>query len=167
MAPASLRPLAQAATTQDLRCPDRWRRFAPDKVAWIESLLVHWPLQLEAWRHELRDDEDRDFLLYMVEHGISLTDDCVPLRPFVCRNYWSAYVAADQVQAALQPDIVSHRIFSPFCGERSLFVHALGAVLKTESTVRVIYDHSRPFGRSLNDKSEPIFRSQFFFPLRR
>jgi hypothetical protein len=39
-------------------------------------------------------------------------------------------------------------------------VHALGAVPKTATTVRVIHDHSRPFGRSLNDA---LSQSNFSF----
>jgi hypothetical protein len=52
---------------------------------------------------------------------------------------------------ALKPDIIAQRIFWPTPGVSSSYVHSLGAVPKTESTVRVIHEHSRPIGRSLND----------------
>jgi hypothetical protein len=138
-------------TIQENRCPGRWRSFPPAKVAWIEHLLTFRPLRLSAWQDELCDDEDREFLLYLVEHGLSISDTNSTLKTFNCKNYKSAYVAADHVDVALQPDVALHRIFRPFNGEVSPFVHALGAVPKTESTVRVIHNHSRPFGRSLND----------------
>jgi hypothetical protein len=58
-----------------------------------------------------------------------------------------------QVEAALEPDIINaQRIFWPFPDVTLSFVHSLGTVPKTESTVRVIHDHSRPAGRSLNDE---------------
>jgi hypothetical protein len=145
-----LPPVPLPRTTQDNRCPGRWRSFPLAKVEWIEHLLQFRPLRLLAWQAELRNDEDREFLLYVVEHGLSLSNSDSILEPFKCSNYKSAYAAADQVDDALKPDIALNRIFRPFRGEVSPFVHALGAVPKTETSVRVIHDHSRPLGRSLN-----------------
>jgi hypothetical protein len=136
--------LAPAQTTQDIRRPGQWRTcFSSDKVAWIKSLIALRPLDLAAWQCELRGDSDREFLLYLVEHGLSLTDFTTTLSPFRCRNYKSAYLASADVHAALEPDILRQRIFRPFPGDSSQFVHALGAVPKTATTVRVIHDHSR------------------------
>jgi hypothetical protein len=59
-------------TTQDNRCPGRWRAFPPEQVAWIESLIKLRPLNLATWQSELRNDDDRDFLLYVIQHGLSL-----------------------------------------------------------------------------------------------
>ena len=118
-------------------------------------------MRLCAWQTELRYDEDREFLLYIVEHGLSLTSGTDRnFRPFKCHNYKSAYAARDQVQDALTPDIIENRIFRPFSGCTSSFVHALGAVPKTETSVRVIHDHSRPIGRSLNSS---LTQSNFSF----
>lgn len=153
-AAASPRPPAPAPTTQDNRCPSRWRAFDPDKVTWIESLIKCRPLLFAAWHRELADDADREFLLYMVEHGLSLTSGTsTAIAPFKCNNYKSAYVARAQVQSALDPDILANRIFRPYARQSSYFVHALGAIPETETTVRVIHDHSRPLGRALNDAS--------------
>jgi hypothetical protein len=136
-------PVLPSRTTQDNRCLGRWRsKFPPAKVAYIEHLLQFRPLRLSACQEELRDDDDRDFLLYLVEHRLSITNEDSTLKAFRCKNYKSAYAAADQVDDALRPDIASHRIFCPFSGKVSSFVHALGAVPKTATTVRVIYDHS-------------------------
>jgi hypothetical protein len=155
------RARAPPPTTQDNRCPGRWRAFPPDQVAWIESLRKLRPLNLSVWQFELRNDEDREFLLYVVEHGLSLTSELdSPLTPFKCRNYKSAYLSFAQVQAALEPDILAQRIFRPPRGVTSSYVHSLGAVPKTESTIRVIHNHSRPVGRSLNDA---ITQSNFSF----
>jgi hypothetical protein len=130
-------------------------------VAWIESLLRLWPLNLDTWQSELRYDEDRDFLLYVVQHGLSLTSGSDShLKPVKGHNYISAYESFAKVQAALEPDIIAQRIFRPYPGVTSRFVHALGAVPKTESTVRIIHDHSRPNGRSLNDE---LTQSNFSF----
>ena len=108
-------------------------------------------MRLPAWEYLLRNDEDREFLLYLVGHGLSLTTGSERnLLPFKCNNYKSAYEARAQVQAALDPDIIANRIFRPYGSRTSSFVHALGAVPKTVSSVRVIHDHSRPMGRSLN-----------------
>jgi hypothetical protein len=143
--------LAPVQTTQDIRRPGQWRQsYCPDKVAWIESLIALRLLDLSAWQHELREDSDREFLLYLVEHGLSLTNSNTILSPFRCRNYKSAYLAPADVNAALAPDILRQRIFHPYPGDSSQFVHALGAVPKTATTVRVIHNHSRPYGRSLN-----------------
>jgi hypothetical protein len=145
--PASPAPLA--LTMQDLKCPGRWRQFSADNVTWIESLIASRPLRLSAWQDKLAKYEDRDFLLYVVEHGLSLTNGTAALPAFRCRNCRSAYEAAAQVDAALEPDIRANRIFRPYAGDSSSYVHALGAVPKTTTTVRVIHDHSWPFGRSL------------------
>jgi hypothetical protein len=135
--PAGTPPtLTAPPTTQDNRCPGRWQAFPPDQVAWIESLCKLQPLNLATWQSELRNDEDRDFLLYVVEHGLSLTSEIdSPLIPFNCNNYKSAYLSFAQVQAALEPDVVAQRIFRPPPGVSSSYVHSLGAVPKTESTV--------------------------------
>ena len=148
-------------TTQDNRCPGRWRAFPPAQVSWIESLISLRPLRLCAWQSELRNDEDKNFLLYLVEHGLSLTNGThQKIPPFKCNNYKSAYAASAQVNDALIPDIRARRIFRPCDGQTSSFVHALGAVPKTESSVRVIHDHSRPMGRSLNSQ---LTQSNFSF----
>jgi hypothetical protein len=141
----------RAQTTQDIRRPGQWRTgLSPHKVAWIEALIALRPLDLVAWQSELRDDPDSQFLLYLVEHGLSLTDSSTPLEPFKCRNYKSAYSAFHHVNTALADDILRQRIFRQYPGETFDFVHALGAVPKTATSVRVIHDHSRPYGRSLN-----------------
>lgn len=148
-------------TTQDNRCPDRWRAFPPAQVEWIQSHIALRPLRLFAWQAELRQDEDREFLLYLVEHGLSLTTGTERnIPPFKCNNYKSANLARTLVNNALEPDIIARRIFRPYTGQTSSFVHALGAVPKTESTVRVIHDHSRPIGRSLNSH---LSQSNFSF----
>jgi hypothetical protein len=102
-------------TTQDNRCPVRWRAFPPGQVEWIKSLVRLRPLNLATWQSELRQNEDRDFLLYVVEHGLSLTSgtDSSHLTPFKCNNYKSAYLSFAQVQVALVPDISAQRIFRP------------------------------------------------------
>jgi hypothetical protein len=150
--PQFVRSLAPVQTTKDIRRPGQWRQsFLPDKVAWIESLIALRSLDLAAWQHELREDSDRGFLLYLVEHCLSSTDSNTILPPFRCRNYKSAYLAAADVDAALAPDILCQRIFRPYPGDSSQFVHALDAVPKTATSVWVIHDHSWPYGRSLND----------------
>jgi hypothetical protein len=115
-------PVPLPRKTQDNRCPGRWRSFTPAKVEWIEHLLKFHPLRLPAWQAKLRNDEDREFLMYMVEHGLSLSSSNTILESFKCLNYKSAYVAADQVDDALKPDIALNRIFRPFRGEVSRFV---------------------------------------------
>jgi hypothetical protein len=86
------REQAVPKTTQDNRCPGRWRAFPPEQVAWIESLLRLRPLNLDTWQSELRYDEDRDFLLCVVQHGLSLTSESDShLKPFKCHNYKLAY----------------------------------------------------------------------------
>lgn len=130
-------------------------------MEWIESLIALRPLVVEAWEAELHNDEDQEFLLYLVQHGLSLTTGTdSQMQPFKCNNYKSAYAAREQVQEALDPDISATRIFRPPPGLRSAFVHALGAVPKTATSVRVIHDHSRPMGRSLNDE---LSQSNFSF----
>jgi hypothetical protein len=150
-------------TTQDIRRPGQWRiGLTPYKVAWVETLIALRPLNLKAWQSKLSEDSNRNFLLYLVQHGLSLTDTRTPLDEFRCRNYKLAYLAPDAVTAALPDDILRHQIFRPYSGESSKFVHALGAVPKMVTTVWVIHDHSRPYGRSLNDV---LSQSTFIFDL--
>jgi hypothetical protein len=57
-----------------------------------------------------------------------------------------------QVQVARQTRLYQcAEQFSATLGVCSSYVHSLGATPKMESTVRVIHDHFRPIGRSLND----------------
>jgi hypothetical protein len=94
-------------TTQDNRCQREWRAFPPGQVECIESLVRLRPLNLATWQSELRQDKDRDFLVYVVKHGLSLTlgTDSSHLKPFKCNNYKLVYLSFAQVQAALEPDI--------------------------------------------------------------
>jgi hypothetical protein len=138
-------------TTQDIRCIGRWRHFAPDYVRLIKAKLAERPLILSGWQKGLVDDPDRDFLLHMVEHGLSLTDEQTVLKPFDCKNYKSTYENATMVNEALAPDLGTGRLFEPPVGISSCHIHAIGAVPKTAHSVRVIHDHSRPYGSALNE----------------
>lgn len=109
----------------------------------------------------MRTDPDRDFLLYVVEHGLCLTDETARIAPYNCKNYSSISKHRAHVEAALAPDIVSRRIFSPPAGMSSPYIHALGAVPKTADSVRVIHDLSRPIGRALNEYNMQEITFQF------
>lgn len=88
----------------------------------------------------------------MVEHGLSLTDEpSSQLKSFNCRNHKWAYENAQMVNEALAPDLAAGRLFEPPSGVLSTFIHGIGAVPKTVRLVRVIHDHSRPFGSALNE----------------
>jgi hypothetical protein len=145
----------------------RGRRRRPRKITGVRgagglSLPIRWPgLNLYAnYGHLICPRGSLSFVMtktvnfyrYVVEHGLSLTSkNDSHSTPFKCNNYKSAYLSFAQVQIALKPDIIAQRIFRPPPNVTSSYVHSLGAVPKTESTVRVIHDHSRPVGRSLND----------------
>jgi hypothetical protein len=126
----------------------------------IEAKLAERPLILSGRQKELVDDPDREFLLHMVEHGLSLTDEHTVLKPFDCKNYKSAYENATMVNEALAPDLETGRLFEPPVGISSCHIHAVGAVPKTAHSVRVIHDHSRPYGSALN---ESLSQTSFSF----
>jgi hypothetical protein len=149
-----------ASTIQDIRNPDRWRSFPIGYVRFIAQKLSERPLKFEAWERNLLDDPDREFLLHMVRHGLSLTSVYTQLQPFDCKNYKSAYTNVVMVDEALAPYLEAGRLFIPPLGITSQYVHALGAVLKTATLVRVIHDHLRPYGSALN---ESLSQTSFSF----
>jgi hypothetical protein len=146
-----------ATTTLRRSKPGIWRELLPPvQVPWVESLIELRPLRSDRWRQHLRQDPDHEFLLYVVEHGLCLTEETACIAPYNCKNYNSILKHRAHVAAALAPDIASRRIFSPPAGMTSSYIHALGAVPKTEDSVRVIHDLSRPIGRALNKHMQEI-----------
>jgi hypothetical protein len=85
-----------------------------------------------------------------------LTDETTRIEPYRCRNYSSIELHKDKVLGALAPNLEQHRIFRPPSGLTSNFIHALGAVPKTEDSVRVIHGLSRPLDRALNDHMQQV-----------
>lgn len=123
----------------------------------VEKLRELRPLRHETWAPFLEGEEpaEREFLLYCLEHGVPLVSPVVQLPSYTCRNYKSALEYASQVSHVIQADLQQSRVFPrPVSCAPSPYVHALGAIPKTVppvSEVRIIHDHSRPAGLSLND----------------
>jgi hypothetical protein len=149
-----------ASTTQDIWNPNRWRKFSIGYVRFIEQKISERPLKSKAWERNLHDDHDREFFLHIVRHGFSVTSMQTQLQSFDCKNYKSAYANAVMVDDALTPNLEAGRLFIPPPGITSQYIHALGAVPKTATSVRVIHDHSRPYGSALN---ESLSQASFSF----
>jgi hypothetical protein len=150
--------MAMAATTTLRRSkPGIWRALLLRvQVQWVKSLIKLRPLHLDKWRQHLLQDPDQGFLLYVVEHGLCLTEETARIAPYNVKNYSSICKHRAHVAAALAPDIESRRIPPPAVGMTSLYIHALGAVPKTANSVRVIHDLSRPIGRALNEHMQEV-----------
>lgn len=117
-------------------------------------------MKLAGWQSELVGDPHREFLLHIIEHGLSLTKGDIFIPAFDCRKYSSAYANATMVDEALAPHLAANCLIEPPSSFVPCYVHGLGAVPKTVTSVRVIHDHSRPYGRALN---KPISQTSFKF----
>lgn len=108
-------------------------------------------LKLDAWREELGDDPDRDFILDGVRHGFDIIDPGCTLARVEVPNHPSASPSNPMYHK------VSEQVFNEIANGNYVevdnpptIVSPLGAIPKPDSGVRLIHDCSRPVGYSVN-----------------
>lgn len=106
---------------------------------------------MHVWSEELHEDPDRVFIINGIAHGFRIIDDDKDLQAtsevFV-NNNWSALAEHDRVETQIQMELDHGRYVSVSTKPR--IVSALSAVPKSDNTVRLIHDLSRPDGLSVN-----------------
>ena len=109
-------------------------------------------LQPGAWdRYLLEDDPDREFIMQGVTHGFRITNTDTERAGAFFPNHRSALDPSckEAVQRQIQVEIDNGRYrvvdFKPS------IVSGLAAIPKSDGTVRLLHDASRPAGVALND----------------
>ena len=109
-------------------------------------------LNLEAWRLELNDDSDKDFLLHGVANGFNIVDRDARVVPMEIDNHPSASPGSELFNLVKQ-QVMSEISVGNYhvCVNKPEFISPLGAIPKATGGIRLIHDCSRPAGNSLND----------------
>lgn len=111
------------------------------------------PLKLAAWQQALPPGyHDREFILYVVEHGLSVLGPEPCVAPAQCVNYKSTQEHAALVEKQLSAELAAGQLIRQPAGAVSHHIHALGAIPKSAEEVRIIHDLSSPAGQSINDR---------------
>ena len=146
------RVLLHEQATSFTRCPNRWRDSPPSLLAVIEQQILRRPLCAAVWARLLPAHyPDREFLLYVLEHGLPVLPPGVKLQPAACTNYKSCIEHKGLVDRQLAADLRSGQLLRQPAGQAATHIHALAAIPKSADEVRIIHDLSRPLGRSIND----------------
>jgi hypothetical protein len=109
-----------------------------------------------TWEHELKDDEDRDFLLDGIKNGFRITDPAYVPQQVECENYKSA--TGDDNRQKVEQQILEEVALGRYVvvSDKPVIVSSLGAIEKPDShKVRLIHDCSRPTGKSVNSYTNP------------
>jgi hypothetical protein len=106
-------------------------------------------LNLVAWERELADDPDRDYLLDGIRHGFRIVDPGSQPEPCHVTNSKSALRHSDKVEQELIKEIKEGRY--EVVDYKPTIVSGLAAIEKTDGSVRLIHDCSRPVGHGAND----------------
>lgn len=112
---------------------------------------IHPPpgLCLQAWREELENDPDREFILNGITHGFDIVNRPCNVDNVETPNHQSALAEKDAVGAQILNEVALGNYVVTDTKPR--IVSALGAVPKSDGGVRIIHDASMPIGSSLND----------------
>lgn len=101
-----------------------------------------------------KTDPSYDFILSGVRDGFYITDSDKICQAVEVENYRSATNADNfhAVETQIQYEVDNHRYV--VVSDKPLIVSALGSIPKSDSSVRLIHDCSRPPGYSVNDFAE-------------
>lgn len=146
-----------ALATSALRLPGRWQHWPRATRLWVQWLFDSNPLRRVrgAWQHLCGGCPDFPFIQYVLEHGAVVTAPSQRPRPYDMPNHGScrtpenaaragAIIAAERAAAFIS-------VPSPwFEAMQCHWVHPLGVIPKTASSVRVIHDFSSPSSDCLN-----------------
>lgn len=118
----------------------------------IQQQIARRPLRPEVWEQQLPPDyEDREFLLYVLQHGLAVLPPDSELQPAVVKNYSSAHEHKALVTQQLLGELQAHQLLRQPVDQRATHIHAIAAIPKSADEVRIIHDLSAPAGRSIND----------------
>ena len=117
-------------------------------------------LKYNVWEMELRDDEDREFLLDGIKHGFHIVNE-QGFKQVECENYNSTLNCV--TQAAMEKQIKTELSEGRYeiVEHKPVIVSALGAVEKPSGGIRLIHDASRPAGVALNDYAQLEYKLKF------
>ena len=109
-------------------------------------------LSLAAWREELYNDPDKNFILAGVEHGFDIVDSDREITPVSCDNHPSAKPGSPLYEAAAKQIVKEIECGNYIvCEEVPEIVSTNGCHPQTRWGVRLIHDCSRPVGTAVND----------------
>lgn len=106
-------------------------------------------LCLRAWREELADDPDADFILHGITHGFDIVNLPCGVDNVETDNHQSALADKDAVGKQILHEVALGNYV--VTNKKPRIVSALGAVPKSDGGIRIIHDASMPIGSSLND----------------
>jgi hypothetical protein len=109
--------------------------------------------KLSEWQQELIDDSDQTFLIDGIANGFRITEEGSVFKPACQENHQSTQRYKKQVEAELVSQIA---LGNYVCASKQpTVVSALGAIPKSDGSVRLIHDGSRPVGTAMNNYSNP------------
>ena len=83
---------------------------------------------------ELETDEDKDYLLTGIREGFRIVDENVIPEPVELNNYTSALQHKEVVENQICEEVLKGRYI--LCSQKPVIVSALGAILKSNNSVR-------------------------------
>lgn len=102
-------------------------------------------LALNTWKIELENDFDKCFLLQGIEYGFWIVDRVVTLHSSCRKNYRSVLLNdREKVDSQIKHEVSLGRYI--VVDSRPSIVSSLGAVPKSDGSIRIIHDLSRPDG---------------------
>jgi hypothetical protein len=113
-------------------------------------------LRLDRFRLHFAADEDVEFLLYVVQHGVHVVSSHERLRPFQVQNYVSVRENLPGVLTQIQCERDAGFVVPPLAGCRSVYQHACAVIVKP-GKLRVVHDLSRPVGLCINDQQSFLY----------
>lgn len=118
----------------------------------IEEQISLRPLKPEVWERLLPPTyPEREFLLYVLRHGLPVLPPDTALLPAVVSNYSSAHEHNSLIIRQLLGDLQARQLLRQPAGKNATYIHAIAAIPKSAEEVRIIHDLSAPAGRSIND----------------
>ena len=106
-------------------------------------------MNYDTWKTLLEFDTDRDFILDQIKNGFTLVDSSQCPKPCFVKNYPSARAHSQKVEQEILKEIAEGRY--EIIKDKPAIVSAMGAIPKSDGTVRIIHDCSRPAGSAAND----------------
>ena len=107
--------------------------------------------KLHAWERELDGDWDKDFILQGITEGFKIIDDDIAdITPNTFTpNSGSAKKFGKLVENQIKDEIANGHYIR--VAEKPTIISALSAVEKSDASIRLIHDYSRPLGSAVND----------------
>jgi hypothetical protein len=108
-------------------------------------------LDLSVWDRELKGDIDREYILDGIQHGFKIVDDEVVKTPVDIPNHVSCTKDDNKykVEQVLRSEILNGR-YVPVKKKPDI-CNPMAAIEKSDGTVQVLHDASRPMNLALND----------------